>query len=57
MLKRERSERFYFLVNVESLRDELNSFAQNYSQLKRTLSTQSRLKVRMAKERAASQKE
>ena len=44
-------------INVESLRDELNSFAQNYSQLKRTLSTQSRLKVRMAKERAASQKE
>ena len=44
-------------INVESLRDKLNSFAQNYSQLKRTLSTQSRLKVRMAKKRAASQKE
>ena len=44
-------------INVESLRDELNSFAQNYSQLKRTLSKQSRLKVRMAKKRVASQKE
>ena len=46
-------------INVESLRDEPNSFAQNYSQLIRRIKAEytAEYTVQMAKKRAASQKE